>query len=88
MKLTQKQQDYIIQAFKTKFTPPTCPICKKNEFRLQDEVYCFPEWPLNISRSQLFPCILLWCVNCGYTIPINALIIGVMDITGGEVKNG
>ncbi len=67
-----------------------CPICRNSNWGIDNKIVT----PVNVDENKnielggkFSPLIPITCDNCGYTIFINALKLGVLELDEGD-KNG
>lgn len=97
MKIEQNKLNLVIQKI-SELSPNgiTCPVCGNKSLTISDKVFEAREFQNgNIiigANSSLLPFVTLTCNNCGCTIPMNALKLGLVeqDIQKGkeEESNG
>lgn len=54
-----------------------CPICKKSNWLVQENVYELPEYHgggVVIGSGRIFPVVPIMCRECGYTFFMNAFL--------------
>ncbi len=87
MVFTEQQRDEIIAAFREKAPAfKACPVCGKKAFSLQDGMI-----PLTVQKEPgvmsiggpSLPCVGLICDNCGNTVLINLMILGLRHLLEG-----
>src|SRR5438309_11966218 len=59
-----------------KWKPKACPVCLASAWSFNEKVGQIYN-DNTLSDGTAFPVVLIFCTNCGYTIPINARIAGV-----------
>jgi hypothetical protein len=62
--------------FGSKWKQGPCPVCTETAWQTNQkigEIYN----DKTLSDGTVFPVLLIFCANCGYTLPINARIAGV-----------
>jgi predicted nucleic-acid-binding Zn-ribbon protein len=86
MKLSENQTSKVLEAL-NKYAPLSCPICKSQNFQLNDIIFEIREFSggnLVIGgQSSIFPAITLTCKQCGYSHFFNAVSLGLI---GKETK--
>jgi hypothetical protein len=79
-KLSSEQVDYVIRWLHAKWTKPDCPWHGPTQWSVGDLVVGLPGFvPLTGPRphgSSVYPMIVLTCQHCGYSVPINAIVMG------------
>lgn len=64
-----------------------CQLCGTKTWNVADQLAVVAVWNVDSGNSISFidapgamPLVMLTCTNCGYVIPINALILGLSDL--------
>lgn len=59
-----------------------CPMCRKGPLQIQDKVFQLNEYHQGnlVVGGPLVPVIPVTCINCGYTLLVNALISKSIDL--------
>ncbi|HCE4792025.1 TPA: hypothetical protein NKQ44_004442 [Vibrio parahaemolyticus] len=81
-------QDKLFEHLNSKWGDTPCPMCKGDKgWGVLDKIVEFPEYTISKSSGQstVLPVIPVTCKNCGYTVVINAITIGLVD-SSGEVN--
>ena len=83
MKLSKEQRDKLIEFLNTKRITPNCPLCNSITWGVSDTIFEMREFQggnLNLGGNQnIFPVIPINCTECGNTIFLNAMQVGVLD---------
>ena len=84
MQLTPQQQKTLIEKINQIWTGPhQCIVCFKHEFNISDRVFELREFHggnmMIGGNSQIYPVITLTCANCGNTIFLNAIFLGIVQ---------
>jgi hypothetical protein len=64
-----------------KYNIPNCPFCRDNRWQLFDdflELRRFHHGDMYFG-GDVYPCICLVCVKCGYTALVNAIVSGILE---------
>lgn len=81
MKLTKEQQQIITSKINEKWAKPiACPTCKANSWNISDNVFELRDFNYGnmvIGGVPIIPIVPVICHNCGNTILVNPLILGV-----------
>jgi predicted nucleic-acid-binding Zn-ribbon protein len=51
-------------------------VCRTNEWAPNQKIAHLPNAQSAIDGT-MYPVVLIYCKNCGYTLPINALVAGI-----------
>jgi hypothetical protein len=91
MKLTQEQQKKLIERLNTLWrNNKFCNICNSNTWTISDTVFEMREFHggnmVLGGDSAIQPVISLTCQNCGQTVFMNAIMLGVIE-TGHKQPN-
>lgn len=82
MKITQKQMNEVLAKLNKYNNNMPCPICGRYSWSISDtilEMREFDNGNLNLKTgSAIMPVVVASCDNCGYTIIINAVKLGVL----------
>lgn len=82
-KLTEEQIQVVNDWIETKCNLKNCPLCASNNLQVEDYVGQLPVYSGSTQRLPLtqlvYPYVIIVCNNCGNTILINAIAIGLMD---------
>lgn len=68
--------------------PSNCPICNMDDWGISDkiiEIRPIHEQPESFS-GNIYPYFFIFCRNCGYTIFVNAIIAGLIEIKPNQQK--
>lgn len=83
MKLSEEQRNKLIHFLNTKRISPNCQICNSNSWGVSDTIFEMREFQggnLILGGNQnIFPVIPVSCNECGNTIFLNAIIVGVLE---------
>lgn len=57
-----------------------CPMCRASDWEMSENPACIPTASRSISPNlgNVYPCALFLCRNCGNTLAINAVILGLV----------
>ena len=61
---------------------PQCPYCKHNEWKVINSIYQLTEFTASglAPTNTVVPSICVYCANCGNTVLLNALAVGVVEL--------
>jgi hypothetical protein len=86
--LMQDERDRADAWFRTNWTIRRCPICNQDQgnWSLADHVVVPIPWSTAgpLLGGATYPQIMVNCGVCGYTVYINAIIVGIVPRTGGQ----
>jgi hypothetical protein len=90
LKLTEALKERVVQRLDAAgFLKQACPTCHEHRWKLSDRVEELREYSggaLALGGDQtVIPIIVAFCDNCGTIVPFNALILGVVDKTTGQL---
>ena len=70
----------IITHLGEKWGPRPCPMCNKGPWNVADTTYQLMEYNEGnlVMGGPIIPLVPVTCVNCGYTVLINAILTGVV----------
>jgi hypothetical protein len=90
--LTEEQQQKLNAWLQEKWNgAKLCPICNQDTLALESalaEVGVFVAGGGIYAGSPSYPCAVLICTNCGYTLLFNAVLSGIVPGTDKEGKDG
>lgn len=80
----------VIAHLQKKWGSKACPMCDKGPWNVQDSTYQFAEYNEGslVVGGPVIPVVPVICGNCGHTILINAIVAGVIQISGVPEKMG
>ncbi len=88
-KLSDDEKDKVVSWLKEKWKGPViCPYSKDSEWIIGEYIVA----PINYSKKGIFvggedsPQVMVVCKNCGHTVFLNAVILGLFP-PGGEVSD-
>ena len=88
MKLDKQQKDKLIKVLQKFEFSAVCSICQTNDWNVADTIFEMREFQggnLVISTGQsVYPAIPIICKNCGNTLLINPISIGILSPTKQE----
>jgi len=73
---------------RNKWSTQECPLCKHQKFKVGSIEFEMKEFKgSEISVSEMFsgayvPLVLVTCSNCGYIIPLSAVVLGIENPDG------
>lgn len=83
MVLNDEQRNKLFEQLKSKGQPPNCSICGKNNWSVSDTIFELREFQggnLIVGKGQnIYPVLPLTCLDCGQTIFLNPIILGILD---------
>lgn len=89
MKLDQAQTQKLLSWLNSKWKEPRkCQICGDNNWNIVDYIFELREHAdgaMSIGGPVL-PVVTMNCVNCGNTLHLNAIRIGLLEKKAGEVN--
>jgi hypothetical protein len=86
MKLTSEQKTTALDRLRALASKPSaCSVCGQETWSLGDHVFQVSEFDPTIVgiKGSLYPIVPLFCVTCGNTHFLNALLLGVMKPSEG-----
>lgn len=78
----EQQQNLITRLNKVWVNPKNCLVCNHNEWQIADSVFELREFQggnLVLGNSKITPIIPVICDNCGNTVFMNAIKLGVIN---------
>ena len=84
--MNEEEKDKALQAVKDRFGgwSPVCPLCKKEKWALSSDIVMHPLQTnppgYNVGGPSI-PTIVLTCLTCGNTQFLNAIILGLKEVT-------
>lgn len=90
MALTEKEQTQILERIKERAPHiETCPVCGNHTWQVQDNYILIPA-PQEAGRTTLgesgLPCIPILCSNCGNTLLLNLIILGLRHLVENKAE--
>ncbi len=87
MALNENQQLAIINALtvKSRGNLVHCPISGDSNWQVQNQLAHIPatdDPTASVLRDRVFPCAVLVCQTCGYTVLLNLFVLGLADEFG------
>ena len=82
MRITHAQLVTAVARIKEVMGPRHCSVCDGNKWELDDAVYQlgeFPGTPPNSPATRVNPVLALTCSNCGNTVTLNAIKLGILS---------
>ena len=82
MKLTEEQMNKALETIRKRWTSPQhCNVCGKSDWGVDDTIYQLSEYrPDKVQPTfKVKPLVTLICNNCGHTITMNAIHLGVVE---------
>ncbi len=84
MRLDESQQRRLVQKLNELFMPPQeCCVCKNTSWSVSDVIWELREFQggsLVIGGdTKLLPVVAMSCNKCGYTVFLNAMLLGVIE---------
>ena len=83
MKLNQEQKEKLITKLEQPGWGNACAVCKQSHWNISDTIFELREFQSgNLvigSQSIIYPVIAMTCANCGNTVFLNAIIMGVLE---------
>lgn len=80
--MSNVNQDKLIEELNKKWGGRGCPMCGNASWIVSDNVFEIREFNngnLIVGGGPILPLVTVSCDNCGNTILINPLVLGVMD---------
>ncbi|AEB68919.1 MULTISPECIES: hypothetical protein [Methanothrix] len=86
MKLSLDKKKKFVEFINQKWMEPqACPICKEQNWAIPDNIYELREIKYKeLKNLKITPLVEIICLNCGYTILMNAMVSGIYK--EGEAK--
>lgn len=86
MKLSKEQVDKVITYLNAKADSAgiVCPFCKHKEWLISDAIFEareFTHGDLVVGGISILPFVTISCKNCGNTMFLNAIQVGILDST-------
>jgi hypothetical protein len=82
MKMTPEQIEIVVKKVNL-FAPHTCSFCKNEQLELSDSIFELREFASgNLvvgGNSSVYPVIALCCRNCGQSVFMNAIVLGILS---------
>ena len=75
--MEDEQRQRIAEWFTTKWKHGPCPVCETNEWAPNPKLGQITNFTADELEINVVPVFLVYCTNCGYTLPINALVAGI-----------
>jgi hypothetical protein len=73
--------------FANKWRHGACPVCETDLWAPLPRLGMVPNInPPGPDGGNVVPMLLIYCTNCGYTLPINALVAGVVQEADWEAE--
>ena len=82
MKLTEKQQEQIINKFTELWTDKTCEICSNKDWNIDDTIFEMREFhgaTTILGKGMLKPLLIVSCTKCSNTKFFNAINLDLID---------
>ncbi len=78
-RLNQQDYDKINEWFRSKWKMPVCPVCNaRNSWSVEQYLANAPILrAISSQQSNTYPFVLVICSNCGHTVHMNAVSIGI-----------
>ena len=72
-------QDKLNEWFTEKWKHGACPVCETNQWAPLGRLGMVPNInPPGPDGGNVVPVLLIYCTNCGYMLPVNALVADVV----------
>ena len=93
MRLNDTQKAVLLKALqKFKYHSKACQVCQSTDWKITDAIFELREFTggqITLDTdSMIYPVIPLSCANCGTTLFLNALDLGVLDHASLMRKEG
>ena len=75
--MEDEQRQRVAQWFSDKWSHGPCPVCDANAWAPNSKLGQITNFASDEFEVNVVPVLLVYCTNCGYTLPINALVAGI-----------
>jgi hypothetical protein len=82
MELNSDQKILLLEKIQNPEWKTICPVCQHDEWQVSDTIYGIQEFGLTSNKplkKKVYPCVIITCPNCGNTLFLNAVILGVLN---------
>ena len=88
----KEQEKKVLEWFNSKWIGnKICPICNEGMWNASPTIFEMREFrggDMVVGKGKIIPIIPITCNNCGYTVNVNAVKIGVVDSKEERKNNG